>query len=272
MAVLNCNFYSNRLGMNAEVCVHMPERRQCDHEPLNGRKYPVLYLLHGHSQDHTSWITNSQIEFLLAETDLIVVMPNTHRAWYTDGRNTFRYFSYLTEELPSIMEDWFPISGKREDRYIAGLSMGGYGAFKAGLRRPDLYAGAASMSGALDHFFEKRDTLQGSTVGLPVRDDVEMNMNAIFGDWRESEGSFDDLFAAAKELSASDAEKPDFYICIGQDDFLRNTNDRFVDFVKKEAPNLKVTYRVGEGIHNWDFWNREIRGVLEHFGLMNYKI
>ena len=273
MAIVNCNFFSNELGMNTDVCVIMPERRQQPHVPLNGKKYPVLYLLHGHSGDHTSWIRGTQLEFVLQATDLIVVMPNCHRSWFTDGKRTHGYFSYLTKELPMVMEDWFPISKRRADRYIAGLSMGGYGAFKAGLRRPDLYAGAISLSGALDPFFDKKQSMAGlNTFGMPVRDDVDMNMANIFGGAEAIDGSYDDLFQAAKDLNASSGPKPKFYMCCGTDDFLFETNNRYYKTVKACAPGLDLVYETSEGIHNWAFWDREIRGALDHFGLIGFTL
>ena len=137
MAVLNLDLFSYELAMNTQATIILPERRGVKHLPRNGESYPVLYLLHGHGQDHTSWIRMSNIERYLANTDVIVVMPNGNRGSYVDGVNTHRYGTYLTEELPVALRNWFHISEKREDTFIAGMSMGGYGAIYAAMKHPD---------------------------------------------------------------------------------------------------------------------------------------
>lgn len=132
--------------------VFLPEKRQQVPNLEPNKKYPVLYLLHGHSDDDTSWIRKSIIELLIREQDLIAVMPNGHRSFYTNGRESHRYFDYLVQELPVVAANFFPASIKREDTCIAGISMGGHGAFKAALTYPERYFAAASLSGALYPF------------------------------------------------------------------------------------------------------------------------
>ena len=114
MATATLNVYSHVLGMNTDVGLIFPERRMRPHVPLEGRKFRVLYLLHGGAQDHTSWMRSSRIEWYLRDQDVVVVMPSGHRGFYTDGKHTHRYFTYLTEELPVIIKNWFAVSGRRE--------------------------------------------------------------------------------------------------------------------------------------------------------------
>ena len=128
MALLNVDFYSYYLGMDSPLTVLLPEKRGRKPEAAPDKKYPVLYLLHGHADDNTAWIRKSDLELLVRDHDLIVVMPSAHRSFYTNGRYGHLYFDYITKELPVIVGNFFPASARREDTYIGGLSMGGYGA------------------------------------------------------------------------------------------------------------------------------------------------
>lgn len=114
-------------------------------------QFPTLYLLHGMSDDHTAWQRFTAIERHVSHLNLAVVMPTTHLGWYTDMEYGNRYWTYPTQELPGICRSFFHgMSDKREDTFIAGLSMGGYGAFKAALGAPETFCAGASLSGALD--------------------------------------------------------------------------------------------------------------------------
>src|SRR6476619_7886720 len=106
---------------------------------------PVLYLLHGLSDDDTIWLRRTSIERYVAALGLAVVMPQVHRSFYTDEAYGNRYWTYLSEELPEIVHGFFRLSRRREDTFVAGLSMGGYGALKWALRDPGRFAAAASL-------------------------------------------------------------------------------------------------------------------------------
>ena len=110
---------------------------------------PVLYLLHGLSDDDTIWLRRTSIERYVAPLGLAVVMPQVHRSFYTDEAYGGRYWTFLSEELPALVGSLFRVSSRREDTFVAGLSMGGYGALKWALRQPERFAAAASLSGAV---------------------------------------------------------------------------------------------------------------------------
>ena len=111
---------------------------------------PVLYLLHGLSDDDTIWLRRTSIERYVAPLGLAVVMPQVHRSYYTDEAYGGRYWTFLSEELPQLVDTFFRLSTDRRDTFVAGLSMGGYGAIKWALRQPHRFAAAASLSGVLD--------------------------------------------------------------------------------------------------------------------------
>lgn len=201
--------------------------------------YPALYLLHGMSDDHTAWMRRTSIERYVEGKPLAVVMPNAHLSWYTDGAFGLDYFRFVTEELPDYCERSFPLSRAREDRFVAGLSMGGYGAMKAALRRPDRYAAAASFSGALD------------AVRATDRFDARY-VEAVFGSKERLRGGDDDLFAAAERLNA--ASCPALYQWCGTEDHNYEDNVRF--HAHAERLGLPIAFEEGPGGHTWDCWDR----------------
>ena len=154
MALLHVNFFSDVLGMATSMDVILPEQTM-GQIGMEGRAsdkpYPTLYLLHGMSDDHTIWQRRTSIERYVSDMGIAVVMPTTHLGWYTDMAQGNRYWTFISEELPAKCRSFFKnMSDRREDTFAAGLSMGGYGAFKLGLRCPDRFAAVASLSGGLD--------------------------------------------------------------------------------------------------------------------------
>ena len=134
MALIHVDFFSEVLGMSSQMEVILPQETEgqigIGHVEKQS-KYPVLYLLHGMTDNQTIWTRNTSIERYAAEHGIAVVMPNAHLGWYTDMKYGFKYFTFISEELPELCERFFPcISGETKDRFVAGNSMGGYGAFK----------------------------------------------------------------------------------------------------------------------------------------------
>ena len=153
MAFFDCHFFSDALGLTVSAHVLIPQEstRQIGMESRPARAaYPTLYLLHGLSDDHTIWMRRTSIERYAAAKNIAVVMPAVGRSFYQDMASGPRYWTYLSEELPRLMRQFFPLSSLREDNFAAGLSMGGYGALRLGLACPERFAAAASLSGALD--------------------------------------------------------------------------------------------------------------------------
>src|SRR5215203_3136864 len=130
MAHLRCDFFSDALGLSTSMTVILPQPTQnqigmagkASEEPP-----PVLYLLHGLSDDDTIWLRRTSIERYVAPLGLAVVMPQVHRSFYSDEHYGGRYWTFLSEELPELVASWFQVSQRREDTFVAGLSMGGCG-------------------------------------------------------------------------------------------------------------------------------------------------
>ena len=267
MAVLSMDLYSYQLAMNTQATVILPERRGVPHKAHN-RPYPVLYLLHGHGQDHTSWLRLSRIEFYLQNTDVIVVMPNANRSSYVDGVNTHHYGTYLTEELPRALKNWFNITSNPEKTFIGGFSMGGYGTLHAALSHPEQYGAACALSAGIR--MGKMDLHGKADVGLAIPTDPEIDRNFVntFGPDESYEGSECDLRALAKKLDASTGHKPRFLQICGTEDPLYEDNLSYYQFIKEECPTLDYTWRKAPGIHDFNFWDRECLTMLKFFGLL----
>ncbi|MFP4056065.1 MAG: alpha/beta hydrolase [Candidatus Brocadiia bacterium] len=252
MALLHCHFFSDVLGLSCSMDVVLPQATegQIGMESVARRdRFPTLWLLHGLSDDHTIWQRRTSIERYAAELGLAVVMPAAGRSFYTDMARGPRYWTHIAEELPAIARSFFPLSERREETFVAGLSMGGYGAFKLALLRPRRFAAAASLSGALD----VRNLRQGDPDRVP-------EWESVFGDIDAIAGSDHDLFHLAERLAASDAPRPRLFQWCGTDDFLYPANLAFRD----HAPplGLDLHYSEGPGGHDWAMWDEQIRNVL----------
>lgn len=246
MALLHACIDSTALQQNMSLNVLLPER-ECPY--LSGR-WPVLYLLHGLSDDHTIWSRRTSIERYVDGMNLAVVMPAVHRSFYTDMKHGGKYFTYISEELPALCERLFHVSSDRTHRFAAGLSMGGYGAFKLGLRCPERFAAVASLSGAVDMLDVDVDATLDPAWSFLVD---------IFGTAAESKGSDDDLIAVARRRIAEESPMPKFFMACGTEDFLYQSN---VKFHREFGNALNIEYQESPGSHTWDFWDRTIQDVL----------
>jgi S-formylglutathione hydrolase FrmB len=249
MALIRCEFFSEVLELSTSMTVLLPQATQTQigmQGQLRGGDPPVLYLLHGLSDDDTIWLRRTSIERFAAPLGLAVVMPQVHRSFYCDQVHGGRYWTFLSEELPQVVADFFRVSQRREDTFVAGLSMGGYGAFKWALRQPGRFAAAASLSGALDL---ARLQHEG---GRPAV------MAATFGD-RAVAGSDDDLFRLLAE--ADPATLPPLYLGCGSEDQLIGDNRRFAAAAADHG--VALTSEIAPGEHEWGFWDAGIRNVLE---------
>ncbi|MGB8982325.1 MAG: alpha/beta hydrolase family protein [Anaerolineales bacterium] len=253
MILTEVNFFSDVLTLRCTLQVILPQRRLADMRNKRPPKYRTLYLLHGHSDDHTAWQRWTSIERYVEGLNLAVVMPAANLSFYTDMVQGGKYMQFISEEVPAVVRDLFPLSVARKDNFVAGLSMGGYGAFKLALTYPDRYAAAASLSGAVDI----REVVKAH--GDPDDKVWLAQMRSVFGDLSKVPGSKHDLFALARKI-AKGPVKPRLYQCCGTEDFLYADNIRFRDAVRKLP--LDLTYEEGPGEHNWAYWDVMIQKVL----------
>ncbi|MEC9490783.1 MAG: alpha/beta hydrolase family protein [Halanaerobiales bacterium] len=256
MAFIQCDYFSDVLGMSSSMNVIIPENRE-NRIGIKTRvdldKYPVLYLLHGLSDDHTVWMRRTSIERYANKYGLAVIMPNVHRSFYTDMVYGNNYFTFISEELPQITEKLFPLRTERKNTFIAGLSMGGYGAFKLALNQPERFAAAASLSGALN--------LAENAERADERDELYQELKWIFGDLDKVKNTDNDLFYLLKKLKGSKKKIPALYQCCGTEDFLYQDNLKFRAFCRKNK--IKLKYEEESAVHEWGYWDKKIQAVLK---------
>lgn len=257
MALINLTFRSKVLGEEARLCVILPTRDNGRETVKNGEKFKVLYVLHGGSDDSTYYVRNTSIERYASDCGFAVVMPEVRLSFYSDMVRGQKYFTYISEEVPYIAENIFPISNKREDHYIIGNSMGSHGAMKWALRCPEYFAGAAGMSGVGEleelGFYTRLSSLKNN----PVKNS--------FGSVNEYVNSENDLKYLAKKLVESGKSIPRLFSCCGTEDFTYTGVKDFVEYATKIG--LPLEFKDGPGVHDWVFWDNWMQYIIKWFGL-----
>lgn len=256
MALFNVSFFSDVLGMCMQMDVILPQQTS-GQIGMNGvavdKKIPTLYLLHGMSDDHSIWLRRTSIERYVSEMGIAVVMPSTHLGWYTDMAHGNKYWTFISDELPKICRQFFNnLSPDREDNFVAGLSMGGYGALKMGLGASDTFSAAAALSGALD--------VNSICLYNQNTDEKDFWTN-IFGDAAQVKGSKNDLLHLATQLKVSGKPLPKLFIWCGTEDFLYDQNLTMKAHL--ESLDYDLTYEESPGDHQWKYWDAQIQRVLE---------
>ncbi|AGX02982.1 hypothetical protein B14911_15770 [Bacillus sp. NRRL B-14911] len=253
MPLIECSFSSEVLSKTVSMKVILPGESVSGLKERSGRKeYPVLFLLHGFSDDHTAWTRNSSLERYVEGLGLAVVMPQADNSYYTDMAHGGKYWTYLTEELPLKARAMFPLSKKKEDNFVAGHSMGGFGALKWVLNRPDMFKAAASMSGVADMVFHLENVRKENS-------DKTKALSLVFGEGDISRTA-NDIIWKLEELADSNREMPLLYQTCGTEDFLYEHNIRFYE--KCKELNIPITSEFMEGDHNWAYWDQAIQKIL----------
>jgi S-formylglutathione hydrolase FrmB len=232
MALLTCHVESEALAVATTFTAIVPQEVD---------DAPVLYLLHGLTDDHTGWTRHTSIERYADEAGLAVVMPSVHHSFYTDEVHGHAYWTYVSEELPLLVRSLFRVSDRADQTFVAGLSMGGYGAVKLALTHPDRYAAAASLSGTLDiHYMADRE------------DRAAIWHRAFDGGISDA----NDLFALLRTATSV----PPLYVGCGTSDGLLADNERFIAAARDAGIDLTTDLRPGE--HEWSLWDTQIAEVI----------
>jgi S-formylglutathione hydrolase FrmB len=237
MALAEFRWFSNVLQKQVDTFVILPE--------VGKPPFATLYLLHGLTDDHTTWLRKTRLEVYAAEHPLMIVLPDGFRGYFTNNTSGPNYADYLCKELPSVIERNFAAKSARESRGIGGLSMGGYGAMRAALSQPDLYASAHSHSGSV---------MNGSRSSPPDRFPEAVQ---IFG--TNPLGTKHDVVHLAEQ--ARNAKKlPALRLDCGLSDFFLEENRQF----HAALTELRIPHEYEEfpGDHNWDYWDLHIRQAL----------
>lgn len=237
MHTCNIHWKSGVLGKKTAMNVLLPE--------TGDPPFPVFYLLHGRSDDHTAWLVNTRIESHAGKYPMIVVMPDGYLGFYTDIESGTAYARHIGEELVDLIDRTFPTRAEREGRAIGGLSMGGYGALRVGLGHRRRFCSIHSHSGALMHGSRRM------TAGR------ERHYPEVFGP--DPRGTLHDLRHLAEE-AAKAGDAPALRIDCGVDDFLIEDNRTYIETLR--GTGLPHIYEENEGAHNWEYWDRHIPAAL----------
>lgn len=231
MALIQMDFMSNEIQRWTTINVILPD------DVEEGEKLPLLVLLHGYGGNHTDWVVNSSLMRYSWQHRLAIVMPDGDNSYFLDfPERAENYEKFVAVELPSLMRCTFPVSEKREETFIAGLSMGGGGAIRTALRYPELFSKAAGLS-----------------AGLTVEEEAQQV------------GHHCDIYEAyadcKKTLEANGVSMPSLFLSIGDKDPLLKINQDFHSFLDKEGVEHK--YEEHPGSHNWEYWDGHIQNVLD---------
>ena len=246
---LSGSVFSKILKMHTGITIVTPKNLKLD------GSYKVVYLLHGLLGDNSVWADCSMLPVYANDYDAIFVMPEVQRSLYTNMKYGLNYFSYITEELPIICKSVFNISTKREDTAIMGQSMGGYGALKCALSKPDQYGFCGAFSPPYlflkDYLDYQRDN------GIVELEDYK----AIFGEdlvWKPEY----EIMELVKKTETK-VNKPVIYTTCGTEDFLHDFNVQFSERMKESK--MDYTYEEWPGKHNWYFFNESLNRALKKF-------
>lgn len=217
------------------------------------KRFPVIYLLHGLTGSYSDWASRTNIEEYAFRRDVLIVMPDGADGWYTDSATVAgdKYESFLIEELIPEIDIKFRTLSDRRHRAVAGLSMGGYGAIKFGLKYPEKFSLAGAFSGALD---------------APQRGQnhqfLRPSINSVFGADDSRTRRDNDIFRLVREMPAEKIkELPFFYLDCGTEDWLFQTNRDFAGLLfEKKIPH---EFRQLPGKHDWKYWDAQVREFLE---------
>jgi enterochelin esterase-like enzyme len=250
----NLTLKSDILGMERNYAVYLPP----DYE-TSERSYPVLYLLHGTTDNHTGWVQFGEIKHIAdkaikdgSATAMIVIMPDadTKQMGYTNTPNGWRYEDFFFEELMPHVEEKYRIRKEKRYRAIAGLSMGGGGTFYYALHRHDLFSSACPLSASTGPLTREDVDRQMKRRGIPEATVQQKD------EWFANYG----VVEMVKTMPEKDLKAVKWFIDCGDDDFLYEGNALVHIQMKKR--NIPHEYRVRDGAHNWTYWRQSLPVVL----------
>lgn len=252
MAFIQVNFLSSSLKRTVPLHVILPaDKIVSNSKAAEAKPFKTLYLLHGLLGNHTDWVMNTRILQWAEAKNLAVIMPSGDNSFYVDQQfPNNNYGEFIGRELVDITRRMFPLSHDREDTFIAGLSMGGYGAIRNGLVYGETFSHIAGLSSAV-HFFE---TPSGETAPSL------MGEEAVFGDLQTARLTNKNPRVALAQLKQRNIPLPKMYLSCGLQDQLLPSNRSLKTFLIENG--MDVHYEETEGEHNWEFWNQQIQKVL----------
>lgn len=252
--ILRGTVYSRTLEMETGLTVLFPKKL------TPGKKLRAAYLLHGICATGNSWIENTMLPTYAGDLGLCIIMPDLARSLCTDMLYGQKYFTYLSEELPSICQGAFSISPEKEDNFVLGGSAGGYGALRLALSNPDRFSACCAFSSAFLFFSEAcdafRDQEKAAALSVLWGRQLPTDLRAAFGD-KMQPAEKDELLTLAKNAK----DKPRIYLACGTEDPFFQENERFSGELGKLG--FDTSFEPSSGKHDWAYFDRALRAGLD---------
>ncbi len=254
MGLMHFSFLPQSLGFHTNVSIILPHDSSKERKP-----YKVLYLLHGGAGNAQDWIRYTSIERYAEEHNIAVVMPEVGgQSFYADMVHGYQYYTYLTEELPMVLNCFLPISNRREDRFVAGLSMGGYGAYKWAFDQPEYFSAAGNFSG-----FSFLDELFNEDLG-PISKEEKQGEKGIcalvWGSFENMLGTKNDTRYMVHNAVQEKLDLPRMYAAIGTEDFSYEHGKRYIEYMRSNG--IDVHYEEMPGAHEWKVWDKAVNKFI----------
>lgn len=252
MAIFQVDFNSNSLARSTCFQVLLPNDApsyMTDGNENYNRKMKTLFLLHGYSGASKDWLYGSSVQELAGKYNMAIVMPTCENSFYLDGKGTGRaYCRFVGQELVDYVRNTFNLSSNKEDTFIGGLSMGGFGAIHTGLYYPETFGKIVALSSALivHNIKNKSEDFKDFIADFAY-------YTSVFGDLDKLETSVNNPEQLVRTLKAEDKSIPAIYMACGTEDFLISENRAFHQFLMNEE--VPVEYIESPGVHNWEFWS-----------------
>mgnify|MGYP000031512241 FL=1 len=259
MALVQVNFMSKSLMRTVTINAILPVDKIGQVSSGKMKPFKTLYLLHGIFGNYTDWVSGTRIQAWAQTNNLAVIMPSGDNKFYVDNEKSGEMYSeFIGQELVEVTRNLFHLSDKKEDTFIGGLSMGGYGSFINGLKYHDTFGAIIGLSSGLI-----LDRILNSTNDNPNDFPTHKRSyyESVFGNLDDLLGSDKDYFALVKKLKANSIEMPKVYMACGTEDFLIKENREFYQFLVDQG--VDVTYEEGPGVHDWVFWDKYIYKALQ---------
>lgn len=255
MGLMHFSFLPQSLGFHTNVYIVLPHDSSMEVKP-----YKVLYLLHGGAGNAQDWARYTSIERYAEENNIAVVMPEVGgSSFYADMVYGYNYYTYLTEELPMVLNSYLPISNKREDRFVAGLSMGGYGAFKWAFDKPEFFSAAGNFSGFsfTDEIFNE-DNGPFSKIAKQGENGI---CNLAWGSYENMIGTKNDTRYMVSNAIENNLSLPRMYAAIGTEDFSYEHGQRYLEYMRSKG--IDVEYEEMPGAHEWKVWDVAVNNFIK---------
>lgn len=253
MGLMHFSFLSQSLGFHTNVYIILPGEGNPAQKP-----FPVLYLLHGGAGNAQDWIRFTNIERYAQENEIAVIMPEVGgSSFYGDMVHGYRYYTYMTKELPMVMNCFLPISDQRKEHFVAGLSMGGYGAYKWAFDMPEYFAAAANLSGI--SFLEDMFDENAGDFAKHAKLDEKGVCKLVWGGYDNIFHTKNDPRYMITHALETKADLPRLYAAIGTEDFSYGQAQKYLAFAKSSS--IEIEYEEMPGRHEWKVWDT----AIQHF-------